>query len=234
MTLLLSRCESVVLHALGASALPPEISVLELVNRAGSWLCQQPWKWLQRQATVSTVAGTAYVVLPSDLRAVVSAQTRSFGMVPTSLDDIDARRAFSTAQNYPVIYALRDDLSAAGVFTKRLELFPTPSTVETIRVFYRAGWQTPLSGADSSRIAVPEDWEPLFIEALIAVAMGYQERDVAGVSVRLEALRASDMYQRLVRQDGMSQSNYGPMRGGGVEMQMGSTWQVEVPTSPAP
>lgn len=219
---------------MGMKSLPPEVSILEFVNRAGTWLCAHPWKWLQRVSTVPTVAGQAYIACPSDLRAIVSAQVRNFGMVPTSLDDLSQRRAVSTAQNYPVIYALRDDLSAAGVFTKRMELYPTPSTIETVYIYYRAGWQTPQNGSDSSRIAIPEDWEALFIEALIAVAMGYQERDVAGVGVRLEALRASDMYARLVRQDAMSQSNYGPMRGGGVEVQMGVGWQWEVPMAPSP
>lgn len=234
MTLLLSRCEQVILHALGQSALPPEISTLELVNRAGAWICSHPWKWLERLSSVNTVGGQAYVNLPSDLRALVSAQIRNFTMVPTSLDDINDRRAVVTPSAYPVIYAIADTLSAAGVFTKRMELFPTPSDVQAIRLYYRAGWQTPENGSDASRIAVPEDWEGLYLEALTAYAMGVQERDIAGVSTRLEALRASDQYMRLVRQDGMSQSNYGPMRGGGAERQMGTFWQTPVPTVPAP
>lgn len=235
MTLLLSRCESIVLHALGMSSLPAEVSVLECVNRAGSWLCSHPWKWLERTSTVSTSIGVEYVNLPSDARAIVSASVRNYGMEPSSLDEIRLRRTLTTATSTPLIFALADSLSAAGVFTKRLELFPTPSTVTPIGIYYRAGWQEPLAASgDAARIAVPLDWEGVFIEALIAYAMGTEERDIAGVSARLEALRVSEMFAYLVRQDGMSQSNYGTMRGGGVAMQMGRTWEMEIPLAVPP
>lgn len=235
MTLLLSRCESIVLHALGMKSLPAEVSVLECVNRAGSWLCAQPWKWTERIGTVPTVVSQAYVNCPADLRAVITAQTANYGLQTTGLDQINEFRRQSTSQSSPVLYSLVDTVSAAGVFTKRLELYPTPNAVETIGLFYRAGWQEPLAASgDAARIAVPLDWEPLYIEALIAYAMGTEERDVATVTARLDALRVSDMYQRLVRQDGMSQSNYGPSRGGAVAMQMNHLWRQEVPNVPAP
>ena len=234
MTLLLSRCESIVLHALGASALPPEISVLELVNRAGVWLCSHPWKWTERMSTVATTASVAYVNCPTDLRAVIKAQTTNYGLQETGADQINEMRRQSASTSAPVLYALVDTLSAAGAYTKRLELYPTPNAIQTIGLWYRAGWQTPQNGSDSSRIAVPEDWEGIYLEALTAYAMGVQERDVAGVSARLEAIVASNQYQRLVRQDGMSQSNYGPSRGGAVAMQMGGIWRQEVQNVPAP
>ncbi len=99
-----------------------------------------------------------------------------------------------------------------------MELWRTPSvsTTNAIRVNYRAGWQAPASLQDTARIAVPEDWEGLFLEALIAYAQGLEERDVAGVALRLEQIKASDMYQSLKRQDGMLQTNFGQLRGGGA------------------
>ena len=235
MTLLLSRCESIVLHALGMDSLPAEVSVLECVNRAGSWLYAQPWKWTERLGSVNTVAAQEYVTLGSDVRAIITARTSGWGLTETSLDKINEMRAFSTSQGSPYVYALVDSVTAAGVYTKRLELFRTPNSIAAIKLHYRAGWPGPLAAdGDAAKIPVPVDWEGLFSEALVATAMGIEERDIAGPGARLDALRVTDLYQRLVRQDGMSQANYGPLRGGGVEMQMWPQWQVEIRNVPAP
>lgn len=237
MTLLVSRCESAILHALGTASLPPEVSALELIDRAGYWLCSHPWTWLNRTGTLSTVANVNYINVTSGLptlRALVSAHLSDRLLVPCSLDEIAARRASASASGLPTVYALSRSIDSSGVFTLRMELFSTPSAVNTIQVFYRAGWQAPLSYLDTSRIAIPEEWEGLFLEILIAYAMGVEERDIAGVAERLETVRRGSQFQNLVRQDSMTQSNFGPMRGGGVEMQMGYVLDFNPPQVPAP
>lgn len=220
-----SRCEQAILHALGQTALPPETSAKEIVDRAGRWLASYPWSWLERHGTVATVIGQEWVSLAplTGLRKVVSAQyvsgTTSW-LVGADMGKIIEWRSYASGPPpNPSHYAVIDSLSTAGVFTTRLELWPTPSAVNTIRLQYIVGFQLPLDGVDTSRIAVPEDWEMLFLEAVIAVAMGYEERDVAGPDQRLDQLRQSHLFQTLMRQDGMKQSNFGPVRGGAAAMQ---------------
>lgn len=218
MTLLLSRCESVVLHALGASVLPPEISVLELVNRAGVWLCSFPWSWQERIVTIATVSAQNYVNLPAGTVEVHRVQYRNGWLDATTLGAIMDRRANAVVSGAPACYAIDYDQTAAGVLTPRIELYPTPSSSDAsgITAHIRLGWVTPFNGADSSRIQIPDWLEPLYIEALIAFAMGYQERDVADVGTRIAAVQAGPLFAAATRQDASIQTNHGQMRGGAV------------------
>lgn len=224
------RCEQIIKHTIGELALPPELSVGEIVNSAGRWVCGHPWTWLERTGGLDTVASQEYIDLTVHLpgfQAIYSAQYiagTTAWLQPTDLGAIIEMRAYSQGPPpYPSFYAIVSHMDADGNHSYRMELWPTPTTSTTgdsaVKVHYRVGFQTPRGGADTARIAIPEDWESLFIEALLAYAQGYDERDVAGVAPRLEAIRASDLYQRLVRQDAMTQSNFGTSRGGAVAMQ---------------
>lgn len=224
MTLLLSRCESIVLHALGMSQLPAEVSVLECVNRSGQWLCSFPWRWQERIVTIGTTSGTNYVNLPAGTVEVHRVQYRNGWLDPTTLGAILDRRANAVVSGAPACYAIDYDQTAAGVLTPRVELYPTPNTTDAsgITAHIRLGWVTPLSGLDSSRIQIPEWMEALYVEALVAYAMGTEERDIASVDTRLSMLQQGALFAAAQRQDASIQTNHGQSRGGAVAQQ--SVW----------
>lgn len=215
--LTLTRCEQIIAHALGSETLPPNVSVLEFVDRAGLWLCSFPWRWLERTGTLGTTVNVAYVNLPAGTTEVYRAQSRGRWMDATTLGAIlDLRSA--AVVGYPTSYAVAYDQTAAGVLTPRLELYPTPSVTDATAIYihYKAGWAGPQNDTDTARIPIPEWLEPLYTEALIAYAMGVEERDVAPVDARLVAIQTGPLFLAAVRQDGSMQTNHGQMRGGAV------------------
>jgi hypothetical protein len=217
MTLLVSRCESAILHALGMTALPPETSALEYIHAAGHWLCSFPWTWQERIGTLGVTASEAYVALTAGTVEVHRVQYQHRWLSPVSAGALLDMRAGTVVSTYPSCYAVLYDQTAAGVLTPRLELYPTPAATDAtaLKVYYRAGWAGPLADADGARIPIPAYLEAVYLEALIAFAMGREERDVADVGTRVAMVEAGPLFSAALRQDAALQTNHGPLRGGG-------------------
>ena len=239
--LTVESCERMALQTLGnPGALPSEFSALDLVNRAGRWLCTaHPWNWLNRLDTLDVTGGQLFVPLTSlgavtAILAVQFSDQSSFYLRETTLSNILDKRTGQTPSGDPTYFALNDQIAADGSLTKVLELdsSPTDDISDGITIHFRAGFQIPQGGAASARIAVPDEWEGLFLLAVRAVARGYHHEDDGTGDARLTALKRSDEFQDLKRMDGMRQSNYGPLTGGGVEMQMMALPELRYPRSP--
>lgn len=240
--LTVEHCEAMALQTLGnPSALPVEFSSLEIVKRAGRWLCSaHPWTWLTRMGTVNVTGAQLFVDI-STLGSVTHVVKVAFTDGATSylrethLSDILDYRTRTSPTGFPTLYALNSHVGTDGALTKVLELDSVPSASVTggITILYRAGFQVPENGAASARIAVPDEWEGLFILVVRAIARGYQEEDTANVDTRLGALRKSMEFEDLKRLDGMSQSSFGQLTGGGVEMQMAGFPALRYPRSPS-
>lgn len=234
--LTVARCEEMILHTLGDLASTPEaFSTKEVVDRAGRWLCSaHPWTWLTRLGTLDVSASFNYVSLAplgafTALRRVVYTDSTANYLCEASLETVLDSRVSLTPPGSPTRYALNTRIDGStDVITRVLELDATPSDDASgaLSILYRAGWQVP-----TARIPIPEEWESLYLLGVRSIARGYHFEDQADVNTRLSALQSGVEFQNLVRMDGMSQSTFGPLEGGGVEMQMVSQYQPRYPRS---
>lgn len=239
--LTVARCEQTALHSLGYEVLPVSVSALEIVTRTGRWLCSaHPWTWLTRLGTVDVTGSQLYASLSAlgSVTGVVSVQftdASAYYLREASLPFIHEQRTTNVIGGYPAYYALNNRISADGSLDKVLELdcVPNDDIAGGLSLLYRAGFQVPAAGDASARIAIPEEWEGLFSLAVVAVARGLMEEEAGTVDMRLGALKQSDEFKSLVRMDGMAQSNYGYLQGGGVAMQMAGTNSLRYPSAPA-
>jgi hypothetical protein len=184
----------------------------------------------QEYADLSTLSG---------FRGLFKAQYLNGWLEPTDYAAIQDWRANGGIDiaSIPSFYAVVPNTDTAGAVTYRLELFGTPSESVTggITVWYQGGFQRPTSGAASSRIAVPEWCEGLFILILRAVAFGYVEFDIAAMETRLQSIRESSVFRDAVSLDSRMQTNFGQVRGGAVAMQMAAYPGIRMPSSvPSP
>lgn len=238
----LARCHQLILQGLKLDALDPAFSALDIAIHAGDALANaHSWSFMQRKGTLDTVAGQEYVdlsLLPG-FRALFRASYLNGWMEPIGYDAIQTYRSNggSGISSDPGAYALVPNTASDGTVSYRLELFGTPSTSVTggISVWYQGGFQRPENGASSSRIAVPEWCEGLFILFLRAVAFGYVEFDIAAMETRLESIRKSRVFLDAMSLDSRMQTNFGTVRGGAVAMQMATYPGIRMPSSvPSP
>lgn len=219
--LTVARCVDIVRQALGKD-LPQELSYLELIDDAGQWFTQShQWSWLLRTGTVSTTANVSFVSLATltGFRGLLGRPQYTHGWLePAELSWIEDQRALTSSgvTGYPSFFAFHWTIDTAGALTPILELYQTPNATFTIRVPYRAGWQTPQSGSDQSRIAIPEDAEHVFRHIVRMVASAYVEFDTRIVAERYAEIKASDFWKDYRAIDSARQPNIGQMQGGAV------------------
>lgn len=185
--------------------------------------------------TASTVSATiklASLILPADFRDIVSLQPTQ-GLVNsvtlTSLDYINQLRTNEIAVGNFAYWAAivwgRNATTSGGKPVARLELYPTPSAnaANEFTLFYRAGW-TNLS-ADDFSIGIPDFLNSVYIQAVRAIARGYEEEDEKAGTVfdRLQRIRISLEFQDAQRRDGHAQASLGQMMGGAVQIQRGGS-----------
>jgi hypothetical protein len=93
----------------------------------------------------------------------------------------------------------------------RLEIHPTPSSADKIRIAYRARWTDLDSTSDES--VTPDYADSALIACVRAFALGYEEE---GLEVRLAEVESGPIYMRLMEKDGLVQPEYGQIRGGAL------------------
>lgn len=206
-------------HAAGGK-IDPRVDAGTIVNEAGRYLFSMyAWKWRVRPpAAVDFVADQQYVDLPPDFGFgevvnVVMSDTLAFGTVQATVDEIAWYRAQTISSPSYYYWALvypsqHDNDSAAD--RARLEVYPTPDADSTgaMTVTYRAGWK-PL--ADHDAVAnVPPAYDRLLRKMTRAFAVDY----ATGSGRIVEEIERSTELQRLKDADDRIQSDFGPMRGG--------------------
>jgi hypothetical protein len=222
MTLSTADVEYMIQHTLDGE-LPPEIATSAIMERAGRWLYSiHPWTWLTRSSTLGVAAAANFTSIESLPATAIlglgyTTQGTTFTLRATSFADIQHRRlAFTNAA--PVAWyamASRDD-GTTGVPYRTLEFEQAFSATNTtaLTALYRRGWP-----AQYQFIPVLPEWEGFYLQAVRAYARGYQEEDIVPLNIRMDSLMTAE-FRSLIRMDGMSQSNRGAARGGGVESQM--------------
>jgi hypothetical protein len=192
----------------------------EVVNQAGQYLFQRPWRFRERtSAFISLVASQDYVSLPSDVEEIISLINREnigFNIELVTPDHLQNLREISIdSGGHGVTYAcLSRVANAAGsaLNPARLELFPTPTAAATdaLAVRYRAGWVEIASGAaDSYEIPIPKYCDSLFIQYCRAFGMAYEDE---GLSQRLVEIDAGPILAGALTKDGILQRDIGRLR----------------------
>lgn len=135
-------------------------------------------------ATVPTVAGQDWVPLPSDFWVLKGVDILS-GTRYIELDQVGIanRNDFQSSQGRPVAYR-----TVTGSTRGRLTLYPTPSTVETIRLIYTPTF-TPLA-ADGDTIEGFNDWGEYVVYGALLRCDDREERDQTPTLRRLAAIEA--------------------------------------------
>jgi len=186
----------------------------EIVNIAGEHLFTHPWRFREASSNVSTVASQSYVSLPSDFAELTQAWKEDYVLWIQSPEEVEAARQ----SNYPDLtwrayvkeYVPTGD--TAGVSTTasyRLELYPTPTSVETLKILYRKGWQgVSASTADTRIIEIPRHVEATLIAFVRAVAESYEDGQQ---SQRFAEIEAGPIFGAAKQKDGMVQGTFGQL-----------------------
>ena len=218
MTITLSELKKHVQHALGGSP-ASQLSETSIINEAGRYMYMAPWKFRERPPlTISLVQNQTYVELPEDFGEMISAHMDS-GLVKaihfTTMDDLLERRTTAIGQSqvyWGVIVYPEPTLSSNPIEARhRIELHPTPSAADKIRIAYRCKWRELSDDGDST--VVPDYAESALVSLVRAFALGYEEE---GLEVRLAEIENGPIYRRLLEKDGIVQPDYGVIRGGAL------------------
>lgn len=230
MTLLVSDIDSYLQHRLGGKG---SMSTVMLCNQAGHHLTSMhAWEWLKRPAVaLSLVAGQEFVKLPADFgRAIVNQGALiSGGFKWATFEYVISLRSQSVQVTGPWWYVgalVHRPSIAGGALESRVEVYPTPTASDntTYKAAYYAAW-TDLRD-DRQAIPIPGSIELLYLELVFALAQGYEEHDIAGLSARVSALSGSEIFTRAVAYDGSRVSNIGQMGGGWYPSSSDVDWSL--------
>lgn len=211
-------------HALFHNDFASEVDAYGVLNRSGEALVSMhSWTWLLRPPTsLDLVASQYWVDLPTDFAEIVAPPTCT-GLSTNSLELVSVQRILEARNGLTAITpaAFRGAIVyTAGTTTvpptARIELDQAPSAdaADAITLFYRAGW-VPLA-AETDLVPIPSWIEQLYIQVVLAHALGMELPEEGNVEQRMESVLASRSFQTAKARDGRAQQSFGQMRGGAM------------------
>lgn len=226
MTILVSDILNQIIHAVGAGGLSQEISEVDILNEAGTYLCSMhAWSWLDDQsATLDLVAAQAYCTLPLGIREVISiARTGSLtdGFRWVTLADLDAVRNGQPIdwQYTGAIEWVQPD--AGGEKLPRLAIAPTPTAGEVgaLTIRFKADWIDVGvdSDPDTTALIIPAWLRPLLVRLARIFVKSWEEEEEGTLEQRLEGLDNSRFLEVLKERDGAMQPDIGQLTGGAAQ-----------------
>lgn len=222
MTIRLSDLKTYVSEMLGDD--PGVFTATEVINLAGKLLITaHQWNWnIRRGVNLNFVANQEYIDLPDNTgRVLTLTAARGIQLTKVSWENLELHRRSNSYVGTGYLYNfswIEDSGGSAGDTDPpvgiRLELAPTPSANQTAAIVmtYYKKW-VDLS-ADTDRVRIPEDMEPLFYEAVRIVARGFDEDDVMGPSEMLTRFKGLELFRQMKRYDAQITPRGGPMEGG--------------------
>lgn len=226
----LAQYKGDVTHALGGGIPASDVDQERIINDAGRHLVSMhPWKWLEcAPASLNFTQDTAYVAMPSDFRSLVSIESdedlnADFNL--TSIEEIVSLRQNDvnlTSEYYGALVRPVQTSVTTLMPVPRLELYPTPAASVTgaLQIVYQRGWT--LLDTDTDVPNIPWFMEGLLVSLVRAFALGYEEPEGGTVNQRIMDVtgtrdQPSPLFSAAVTEDGMTQPEYGEMRGGWLE-----------------
>jgi hypothetical protein len=202
-------------------AIADELSVAEIANHAGEWLCtSHEWMWLRNAARLlDQKMGLDYLELPADFRSIrnlFATNSLTYSARLTTMREIMARRSSITTSPLASWVALSFRRNTDGIPVPVLEIYPVSDVGHTGRftLYYTAGWVSLVGDADYAK--VPPWLEPLLIHVVREYALGYEADNAVGLMPRLEAVRNSSIWMDAITRDGESQWDLGQLEGGAM------------------
>lgn len=209
-------------HALGKTP-DPRHDLWATLNRAGRQLTTvHPWTWRRRgPIDLPAVAGQRHIDLPDDFASIIS----------VTVDNTASANYFRVEQ-VPVhfiqdLYQNRLPLGDVGFYVafesyapqrsrdeaprRRLLCYPEPTEDlnPTLRVIYDQRWRELTKNDQDAVPNIPEEFEDALVSLARAKAYRLENNDAS-----IDEQSAADEIQRLVREDGRTQKEYGHMIGG--------------------
>lgn len=183
----------------------------EIVNISGEHLFTHPWKFRESTTTVNTVVSQAYVALPSDFAELTQVWKQDKPLWIQSPEEVEtARQTNFPDLTWRAYVKTIVPTQAAPTQSYRLELYPTPTSIEALKVLYRTGWTSVASDtADSTVISIPKHVEATLISYVRAVAESYED---GGQSQRFAEIEAGPIFGAAKQKDGMVQNHFGQVQ----------------------
>lgn len=198
-------------HATGIATPETGSSWAMVVSDALTYLQNaHTWKWLNTVLSLDFVAAQNYVALPADflqIKAIRSGTTTRRRVIQTNLDEIALFRQIATTAGLVCYVAVSEtgQVSGSVVPVPRLELYPTPGSNEVGALQGVYVRQLTQSGTVPD---VPAHFCPILKSITRAIAKDTENQDSSAEWALVErALTPA------IQRDGLSQPNYGPMRG---------------------
>lgn len=236
MTLTIEQALKHIDHQIGGALVG--IDNRRVLDEAGRRLFKRrKWNWAVGASTTLTLTiSVSYIALPTDFGATKSL-TFTNGWVgaieETDFDTLAKLRSFQLPSYFP-LYVVPTHVADANLVPQpRYEIHPTPATTTTgaLTLYYHKKW-TDLPNSDQSYIPVPDWFEELYLQAVRAVAQGYQTNDMDAQLARLFA--SSDFMDTAVQDEGV-QWKFGPTSGGAMSLAspMYGDWNLsQLPIAP--
>ena len=173
------------------------------------------------------------VALPDDFRQLISKpisvdSTRAMDMV-TAQEVLELRAGGGGGFDTGYMAAIVWQTSAAalgGAPVPVLEVWPEPGsdTANAFAIHYRADWVDLSDDSDTVPLPSMFGMDFLYLQIVRAVALGYEEFDMASMQARLAEIRGGPEFAAAVRSDAMVQSNFGTARGGAAGQRSAPTY----------
>jgi hypothetical protein len=187
----------------------------EIVNIAGEHLFTHPWKFREATANISTVAAQQYLALPADFAELTSVWKSNQPIWISTPDEVETARITSfpdlTYRVYVKTVVPSGDTAGSSVAQSyQLQIYPTPTGVDTLKILYRTGWSSVTSSTSTTTIIpVPKHVESTMIAYTRAVAEAYEDD---GLPQRLAEIEAGPIFGAAKQKDGMVQSHFGQLQ----------------------
>jgi len=168
----------------------------EIVNIAGEHLFTHPWKFREATANISTVAAQQYLALPADFAELTSVWKSNQPIWISTPDEVETARITSFPDLTYRVYVktvVPSGLSSSPVNQSyQLQIYPTPTAVDTLKILYRTGWTSVVSDTNAlTIISIPKHVESTMIAYTRAVAEAYEDD---GLPQRLAEIEAGPIF----------------------------------------
>lgn len=200
--------------------LPRNVGALEVVNRAGEELVNAwPWEWLQgARELVDLTADQDYILLPTDVRTIVSLQPvdgLNLCLHRSSPDDLGRISSRLPVTGWTYWYA-PGTRELAGEPRAVLDIVPTPTetSVGAASLSYNRKWRR--AERDDSTLFVPDWMHHVVIDMVRAVAAGYVSKGGLPMQAHVAMVLDGHSFQRATEVDASMVADEGTIRGTAV------------------
>ena len=206
-------------HPLGGD-MSDDFDMAKVVNRAGNALYRMhQWEFrIVGPVDVPLVVNQDHVHLPKDFGTMIALHMKDNlnGTVRQVTErEIGLHRSTSVIASASHFWATTGRGLGANRGRVQLKLYPTPTEGDTLQLWYRSTWLD--LEEDDATANIPDYCIDLLVEVTAAYALGYEERERGTIGERMKIIKEGPIFEDAKIEDGLSQTELGPIVGGAVE-----------------